>query len=127
MKIHFPGTQKRRAIVATLLTFEGFVVLALGIFLILKGVTSDIESISALLGVIVFAFLGGIGLLIAGHGFRSGKNYGRAPSVLANLIALGVAYYQVGAHFWMSAIPLALLALTTLVFMLAVIPEVNAS
>ncbi|CAB4596212.1 unannotated protein [freshwater metagenome] len=123
MKIHFPEMHKRRAIVATLLTLEGVIVLALGIFLIIKGVTSHIESMSALLGVIVFAFLGGAGLLVAGQGFRAGRNYGRAPSVLANLIALGVAYYQSGAHLWVSAIGLALLALVTLVFTLAVIPS----
>jgi hypothetical protein len=122
MKIHFPSMERRRAIVAALLTLEGLIVIALGIFLLIKGLTSHIESMSALVGVIVFAFLGGAGLLIAGKGFRSAKNYGRAPSVLANLIALGVAYFQVGAHFWASAIPLALLALITLVFTLTIIP-----
>ena len=77
MKIHFPSMERRRAIVAALLTLEGLIVIALGIFLLIKGLTSHIESMSALVGVIVFAFLGGAGLLIAAKGFRSAKNYGR--------------------------------------------------
>ena len=52
----------------------------------------------------------------------SGKYYGRAPAVLANLIALGVVSYQVEAHLWWVAGPLAALAGATLIAALRAIP-----
>jgi hypothetical protein len=42
--------------------------------------------------------------------------------VLANLIALGVVSYQVEAHLWFVAIPLSVLAGTTLIAALRAIP-----
>jgi hypothetical protein len=42
--------------------------------------------------------------------------------VLANLIALGVVSYQIEAHLWFVAIPLAALAGTTLIAVLRAIP-----
>ena len=119
----FPNTQRRRTIAATLLKVEASLVLALGTFRLIKGFTSKVEAVSALIGVIVFALLGGVGLLGAARGFATGKMYGRAPAVLANLIALGVAYYQFSAHYWVMALPLAVLALTTLIFSISVVPE----
>lgn len=115
--------QVRRTIVAALLSFEAATVLALGGFLVMKSFTSTTEAPGALIGEVVFALLGGFGLLTAAHGFRTNRNYGRAPAVLANLIALGVAYSQMGAHLWIIAIPLALLALLTLIIALSIIPE----
>jgi hypothetical protein len=119
----FPNLGRRRTIAATLLKVEASIVLALGTFLVIKGLTSKVEALGALIGVIVFALLGGAGLLGAAHGFTTAKNYGRAPAVLANLIALGVAYFQISAHFWVMAVPLALLALITLVISISIVPE----
>ena len=115
--------QGRRTIAAALLSFEAAMVLALGGFLVVKSFTSTLEAPGALIGEVLFALAGGLGLLAAAHGFRTNRNYGRAPAVLANLIALGVAYFQMGAHLWVIAIPLALLALVTLIVALSVIPE----
>ncbi|MEI6844361.1 MAG: hypothetical protein WCK79_03540 [Actinomycetes bacterium] len=121
--MQFPSTNRRRTIVATLLKVEASVVFALGTFLLIKGLTSKVEAVSALIGVIAFALLGGVGLLGAARGFSTGKNYGRAPAVLANLIALGVAYFQAGAHFWAMALPLALIALVTLILSISILPN----
>ena len=121
--MEFPGSDQRRTIAATLLRIESVIVFALGVFLLIKGLTSHVESLSALIGVILFSLLGGVGLWAAAHGFATGKNYGRAPAVLANLIALGVAYFQVGADLCALAIPLSLLALATLLFSLSIIPS----
>lgn len=113
----------RRAIAAVLLQVEAAGVLALGVFLIVKSLTSAPEAPGALIAEVVFALLGGLGLLAAARGYRRSREYGRAPAVLVNLIALGLAYFQVGAHLWVVAIPLALLALATLVVVLSIIPE----
>jgi hypothetical protein len=59
---------------------------------------------------------------LCGLFYKSGKYYGRAPAVLANLIALGVVSYQIEAHLWFVAIPLAALAGTTLISVLRAIP-----
>ena len=123
MEMNAAKKASRRAIVATLLQIEAAAVLALGGLLIFKSFTSKPEAPGALIGEVLFALLGGIGLLAAARGFRTNRNYGRAPAVLANLIALGVAYFQVSAHLWIVAIPLALVAAVTLAFALSIIPD----
>lgn len=115
--------QGLRTIATALLSLEAVLVLALGGFLIVKSFTSAVEAPSALIGEVLFALAGGFGLLAAAHGFRRNRNYGRAPAVLANLIALGIAYFQMDARLWIIAIPLALLASVTLVVALLIIPE----
>jgi hypothetical protein len=113
---------KARALVASLLFVEAGVVLAIAAWLIVLTFTADSFEFLPLLGVLLFALLGGGGLLLCGLFYKSGKYYGRAPSVLANLIALGVVSYQVEAHLWFVAVPLAALAGTTLIATLRAIP-----
>ena len=113
---------KARGIAATLLFIEAGVVLVLASWLLVLTFTSDSFELLPLIGVLLFAFLGGGGLLLCGLFYKSGKYYGRAPSVLANLIALGVVSYQVEAHLWFVAVPLAALAGTTLIATLRAIP-----
>jgi hypothetical protein len=123
MEINIPKKEKRRTIAAALLSLEAAAVLALGGYLIVKSFTSKPEAPGALIGEVVFSFLGGIGLLVAARGFRTNRNYGRAPAVLANLIALGVSYFQIGAHLWIVGIPLAIIALVTLTLALSITPN----
>jgi len=113
---------RARALVASLLFVEAGVVFALAAWLMVLTVTSNSFELLPLIGVLLFAFLGGGGLLMCGLFYKSGKYYGRAPSVLANLIALGVVSYQVEAHLWFVAVPLAALAGTTLIATLRAIP-----
>jgi len=75
--------------------------------------------------VIVFAVLGALGLFGCARGYRNGKNYGRSPAILANLIALGVAYYQIQGHFYIGAVVIILLAIPTLWNALAIIRHEN--
>ena len=51
----------RRDIVTALLNLEGVVVLALGVFLIFKSLTADSVELLPLLGVVIFAAIGGLG------------------------------------------------------------------
>jgi predicted tellurium resistance membrane protein TerC len=113
---------KARALVASLLFLEAGVVFALAGWLIVLTVTSDSLEFLPFLGVLLFALLGATGLAICARGYRRGKYFGRSPAVLANLIALGVVSYQVEAHLWFVAIPLAALAGTTLIAALRAIP-----
>jgi hypothetical protein len=115
----------RRAIAATLLFIEGALVLALGAWLIVLGITHENREILPLLGVLLFAIAGGLGLIQCGRGYKAGKNYGKAPAVLANLIALGVVKYQVEAGIYYLAVPIALLAVATLYFVLTIASREN--
>jgi hypothetical protein len=115
----------RRSIAATLLFIEGALVLALGAWLIVLGITHENREILPLLGVLLFAIAGGLGLIQCGRGYKAGKNFGKAPAVLANLIVLGVVKYQAEANLYFLAIPLAILAVATLYFVLTIASREN--
>jgi len=112
-----------RAMVASLLFVEAAIILALGLWLIILAANSSGTEILPLLGVVLFALLGAGCLFAAAVGYRRGKYFGRAPAVLANLIALGVVKYQIDARLWIIAIPLAMIAIATLVAALRAIPQ----
>lgn len=114
-----------RAIAASLLFIEGALVLALGGWLLVLGFTHENREILPLLGVLLFAIAGGLGLIQCGRGYKAGKNYGKAPAVLANLIALGVVKYQVEAGLYYLAIPLTALAVATLFIVLKIASQEN--
>jgi hypothetical protein len=103
-----------RAKIATLLYVEACIVLALGLWLIYFSFTHENEELAPLLGEISFATIGALGLFVAGRGYARGKNYGRSPAILANLIALGVAYYQIQGAFYIGAVIILALALPIL-------------
>jgi hypothetical protein len=113
---------KARALVASLLFVEAGVVVLLALWLVVLTFTTDSFEPLPFLGVLLFALLGAAGLAASALGYRRGKYFGRSPAVLANLIALGVVSYQVEAHLWFVAIPLAALAGTTLISALRAIP-----
>jgi len=119
------NTSASRTTVATLLYVEAGIVFALGAWLGVLGLTHDKKELAPLLGVIVFAFLGALGLFAAGRGYKNGKNYGRSPAILANLIAVGVAYYQIQGHFYIGAVIILVLALPTLYFAFGIAKNEN--
>ena len=110
----------RRNIATALLNFEGAVVLALGLFDV--SVAGSVE-ILPLLGVLLFALFGGLGLLACAYSFKNKRHFGRAPAVLANLIALGVAKYQFEGGLWFIALPLVILAVSTIYCAVTIVPE----
>jgi hypothetical protein len=114
-----------RSIASKLLYTEGAVVLALGGWMLILGFTHENREILPLLGVLLFAIAGGLGLIQCGRGYKTGKNYGKAPAVLANLIALGVVKYQAEAGLYYIAIPIALLAVATLFTVLKIASQEN--
>ena len=72
---------------------------------------------------IIFLIFGGLGLFFAGRGFLQQRNYGRGPTVLANLIAMGVAYYMIDGGRTVVGIILGVYALLTFIAALASIPR----
>jgi multisubunit Na+/H+ antiporter MnhG subunit len=93
--------------------------------MVVLGFTHENREVLPLLGVVLFCIIGGLGLIQCGRGYRDGKNYGKAPAVLANLIALGVVKYQVEAELYYIAIPIALLAVATLVTVIKIASQSN--
>jgi hypothetical protein len=118
-------SSSHRSIVATLLYIEAAIVLALGLWLIFFSFTHENEELAPLLGEISFAALGALGLFAAGRGYARGKNYGRSPAILANLIALGVAYYQIQGAFYIGAVVILALAVPTLYFAFVIAKNEN--
>lgn len=121
-----PKRSSRRSTVASLLYTEAAIVLALGLWLIFFSFTHENEEAAPLLGEIAFALLGACGLFLAGRGYSRGKNYGRSPAILANLIALGVAYYQIKGAFYIGAAIILALAVPTLYFAFSIARSENS-
>ena len=126
MTFSFSSPELRRSTVVALLRLEGIVILALGLFLIVKGLISGgLIEWFVISGILALALIGGFGLLFAAKGFKTKKMYGRAPAVLANLIAIGVSKYIFEAGFWWAALPLTLYAALTIYCAVSIIPEKN--
>jgi Na+/H+-translocating membrane pyrophosphatase len=95
------------------LRLEALIVLLLVAYLVVAIFFSHVTHPSALIGEIIFGIAGAIGLYVASLGYANRKSYGRAPSVLANAIALGVSYFMFSGGFYLGAVPLLILALPT--------------
>ena len=106
-------TNRKRA--NMLLKIESLLILALVLFLLIAPLVSSVTAVESLGAEIVFGLIGSAGLWVCARGFKAGKSFGRAPAVLANLIALGVAYYMITGGFILVGIPLAILAVLTAV------------
>jgi len=98
-----------------LLRIESLILVGLVIYLLLATVFSTATWPSALIGEIVFASVGSIGLYFASTGFARRRSYGRAPAVLANAIAMGVSYYMISGALLIVGIPLAILGAVTFI------------
>ncbi|MFZ9100232.1 MAG: hypothetical protein ACO20U_02685 [Candidatus Planktophila sp.] len=118
--------KSKRSIAATLLYIEAAIVLSLALWLIFFSFTHENEEVAPLLGEIGFALIGAAGLFVAGRGFARGKNYGRSPAILANLIALGVAYYQIQGAFYIGAVIIIPLAVTIIYLALSIAKTENS-
>jgi hypothetical protein len=98
-----------------LLRLESLIILGLVIYLLVAPLISEVNVPAALSAEIIFGLLGALGLWASASGFKQKKSFGRAPAVLANLIALGVSYYMITGKLFIVGIPLAILAVITLI------------
>jgi hypothetical protein len=97
-----------------LLKFESLLILGIVIYLLVAPLISTVSEVDALSAEIVFGLLGSVGLWASAIGFEKQRSFGRAPAVLANLIALGVSYYMISGSFLLVGIPLMLLSIITI-------------
>ena len=107
--------ERSRKVSILLLRLESIILLALIVYLALLDAirTKPLSAPMALAGVFIALVLGTIGLFACSISYKNGKSWGRAPAVLANLSALGVAYFMLSGKFYIGAYPLGLLAIIT--------------
>jgi len=110
-------------IAATLVRLEALFLAGLASYLAIRTATSKVEELDAILAEIIFLSIASVGLFFAGKGFIAKRNFARAPTVLANLIAIGVAYYMIDGERDLLGIGLGSFALVTLLAALASIPH----
>ena len=110
----FFSTENCRIRAIYLLKFESLLLFGIFLFLLVAPLISEVTVPTALSAEIIFAVFGSIGLWIAATGFQRNRSFGRAPAVLANLIALGVSYYMIVGKLYLVGIPLMFLAILTL-------------
>ena len=110
-------------IAATLVRLEALFLAGLASYLAIRTATSKVEELDAILAEIVFLSIASTGLFFAGKGFIAKRNFARAPTVLANLIAIGVAYYMIDGERDLLGVGLGSFALVTLLAALAAIPH----
>ncbi len=98
-----------------MLRTEAVILLALIVYLALLDAirTKPLNAPLALAGDFIGLALGAIGLFACSISYKNRKSWGRAPAVLANLIALGVAYFMASGKFYIGAIPLGIIAFIT--------------
>ncbi len=108
---------------AALANLEALFLLSLALYLFTRSLTSDVEELDAVIAEIIFLIAGATGLFFAGRGILRGKKYGRGPIVMANLIALGVAYYMIDGDRISWGITLGAVAITTAGLAIAAIPH----
>ena len=110
-------------IAATLVRLEALFLSGLASYLAIRTATSKVEELDAILAEIIFLSFASAGLFFAGRGFIAKRNFARAPTVLANLIAIGVAYYMIDGERDLLGVGLGSFALVTLLAALAAIPH----
>ena len=108
------STENSRIRAIFLLKFESLTIFAIVLYLLIAPFISDVSAPAALSAEIIFGLLACAGLWFSAIGFAKKRSFGRAPAVLANLIALGVSYYMISGSLLIVGIPLAILALITL-------------
>jgi hypothetical protein len=109
------ATENSRVRAIYLLRLESLIILGLVIYLLVAPLISEVNVPAALSAEIIFGLLASVGLWASASGFKQKKSFGRAPAVLANLIALGVSYYMITGKLLIVGIPLVILALITLI------------
>jgi hypothetical protein len=95
----------------------------IALYLLLRTLTSEVQELDAVVAEIIFLALGSLGLYFAGAGFLARRNYGRGPAVMANLIALGLAYYMIDGGRILWGILLGIFAALTILAALSAIPD----
>lgn len=116
-----------RHLAAIFASLEAAFLLLLALYLFIRTATSDVTELDAMVAEIVFLIAGSAGLFFAGRGLYRQKRYGRGPIVLANLIALGVAYYMIDGDRLLWGLTLGAIAVITGGLAIAAIPQSDSA
>jgi hypothetical protein len=106
----------------SLLVLESIFVLALALYMIGLGFTHDKEW-GPYLGVLFFALIGSASLFALARGIEGGKRWATSPAIFANLIAIGVASYQIEAGLYFLAVPIIVVATVIIIGSVKIIRE----
>lgn len=112
-----------RRLAAGFASLEAAFLLLLALYLFLRTVSSDVTELDAMIAEMTFLIAGSAGLFFAGRGLTRQKRYGRGSIVMANLIAMGVAYYMIDGGRYLWGVSLGLIAITTAGLAIAAIPK----
>ncbi len=122
--INFQSRAWRSTIAAALLLFETLVVLSLDLYLIVQNFIADnVDDRHALIGEIIYATAGAAVLGLLAFGFYKNKTVQRGPTILLNLIFLGVSTYMFSEGLILLGLVTFLVAATTVSAAVSVIPE----
>lgn len=116
-----------RRLAAIFASLEAAFLLLLALYLFIRTATSDVTELDAMVAEIVFLIAGSAGLFFAGRGLYRQKRYGRGPIVMANLIALGVAYYMIDGDRLLWGLTLGAIAVITGGLAIAAIPQSDSA
>ena len=101
-----------------LVALEGAAALVVAMVLVVRGVVGADQHIVSGFGTAAWFVIVGGGVLAAGWALWTGRRWGRGLAVFAQLLLLPVAWYiAVGSHQWLYGIPLAVVAVATLVLL----------
>ncbi|GAB22052.1 hypothetical protein GOPIP_021_00100 [Gordonia polyisoprenivorans NBRC 16320 = JCM 10675] len=98
-----------------LTTLEGVVALVIAVVLVVRGLTEDRHDAFNGIGTALWLAIIFGGVLAGGVALLVGRRWGRAISLVAQILLLPVSYYLFTSHQPWFAVPLAVLALITLV------------
>ena len=122
--INFQSRAWRSTIAAALLLFEALVVLSLDLYLIVQNFIADnVDDRHALIGEIIYATAGAAVLGLLAFGFYKNKTAQRGPTILLNLIFLGVSTYMFSEGLILLGLVTFLVAASTVAAAVSVIPE----
>ena len=101
-----------------LVALEGVAGLVAAVAFVIRGLAgADESTVSGFGNAAWFAIVGG-GVLAAGWALWTGRRWGRGVAVFAQLLLLPVSWYiAVGSHQWLYGIPIAVVALVTLILL----------
>ncbi|WP_020170570.1 hypothetical protein [Gordonia polyisoprenivorans] len=102
-------------VAGALTTLEGVVALVIAVVLVVRGLTEDRHDAFNGIGTALWLAIIFGGVLAGGVALLVGRRWGRAISLVAQILLLPVSYYLFTSHQPWFAVPLAVLALITLV------------